>query len=140
MKYLKIVSFISLLSVIFFAGFLVVLSKKTVPTKTPTQESIVVAPAPVASSTEPVVTKPASTTKPGTQVPTPTPAPVKPAPVVSNRCIVTIESQKYDVTDFRKIHSGGDIFVCGTDMTNTFFGQHNARLLLGTIMQGMKVQ
>jgi cytochrome b involved in lipid metabolism len=46
-----------------------------------------------------------------------------------NRCIVTINNQKYDVTALRKTHSGGDIFVCNSDMTTTFFTQHNQNFL-----------
>lgn len=58
---------------------------------------------------------------------------------VSNACIVTIEGQKYDVTTLRRTHSGGDVFVCNTDMTNTFFSQHNQRFL-DTVMQAFKVK
>lgn len=47
----------------------------------------------------------------------------------SGKCIVTISGSQYDVTKLRSTHSGGDIFVCGTDMTNSFFSQHNSRLL-----------
>jgi cytochrome b involved in lipid metabolism len=45
------------------------------------------------------------------------------------KCIVTIDGAKYDVTDFKNIHSGGDIFTCGTDMSNIFWGQHSQREL-----------
>jgi len=53
---------------------------------------------------------------------TPTKAP-------DNRCLIMIQGVKYDVTDFRKIHSGGDIFQCGKDMTAIFLGQHNTSTL-----------
>lgn len=46
----------------------------------------------------------------------------------NERCIITIQGNKYDVTDFRKIHPGGDIFVCGSDMTETFVNQHGMDL------------
>jgi cytochrome b involved in lipid metabolism len=64
-------------------------------------------------------------------VATNTPIPVKKptAKPPSNRCIIVIQGVKYDVTDFRNIHSGGNIFKCGTDMTNIFFGQHNSSTL-----------
>ncbi len=68
--------------------------------------------------------------------PSPTPASVSaPAPAQDNRCIVTIQGKRYDVTQLRTTHSGGDIFACGTDMTNTFFGQHNQSLLDTTMQQ-----
>jgi cytochrome b involved in lipid metabolism len=60
----------------------------------------------------------------------PTKTPVKPTPKpVASRCIITIQGVKYDVTNFRNIHSGGNIFQCGADMTSTFFGQHNSSTL-----------
>lgn len=40
------------------------------------------------------------------------------------RCLITVNGQTYDVTDFRNQHSGGDIFDCGDDMTATFNGEH----------------
>jgi len=45
--------------------------------------------------------------------------------VADNRCIVTVDGVKYDVTQFRNQHSGGDIFQCGTDMSAIFHGQHS---------------
>ena len=45
-------------------------------------------------------------------------------PTVSNRCIVTVDSVRYDLTDFVNLHSGGDIFVCNTDMSNSFHNRH----------------
>jgi len=45
-----------------------------------------------------------------------------------NNCIVTILSNKYDVTNLRKTHSGGDIFKCGTDMTTIYTKQHGTNL------------
>jgi len=59
-----------------------------------------------------------------TVVPTTT-ATTQQVPVVDNRCIVVIDGGKYDVTQFRNIHSGGDIFQCGTDMSAIFHGQHD---------------
>jgi len=44
--------------------------------------------------------------------------------VTSNKCIVTIKGSKYDVTKLRNTHSGGDIFICNTDMTASFNSQH----------------
>lgn len=50
-------------------------------------------------------------------------------PSISNTCIITINNQKYDVTQFKNQHSGGDIFNCGTDMTTIFNGKHSQREL-----------
>jgi len=56
--------------------------------------------------------------------------PTLPPPTPDNRCIVTIDGQRYDMTQFRNVHSGGDIFQCGTDMTSIFYQQHNQSYLL----------
>jgi len=40
------------------------------------------------------------------------------------RCIITIDSKKYDVTLFRDVHPGGNVFKCGQDMTQAFSRQH----------------
>ncbi len=61
--------------------------------------------------------------------PLPSSPPPPPAPPVDNRCIVVISGSRYDVTQLRQTHSGGDIFQCGTDMTQIFFSQHNQQLL-----------
>lgn len=45
-------------------------------------------------------------------------------PQLTNRCIITLDGASYDVTDFRNLHSGGDIFTCGTDMSALFWSRH----------------
>lgn len=63
---------------------------------------------------------------------TPPPAPPAPAPSVpppDPRCLITISGGQYDVTQFRHIHSGGDVFQCGTDMTAAFLSRHPASFL-----------
>lgn len=62
---------------------------------------------------------------------TATPAPtVQPTPLPTPAgCIVTIDSVKYDVTRLQFTHSGGDIFNCGADMSQTFWSRHNNRIL-----------
>lgn len=50
----------------------------------------------------------------------------------SSRCIITIDGQKYDVTEFLKIHSGGDVFKCGADMTADYQSRHGTNV---SIMQ-----
>jgi cytochrome b involved in lipid metabolism len=50
-------------------------------------------------------------------------------PSTSATCIITLNNQKYDVTQFKNLHSGGNIFNCGTDMTTIFNGKHSQREL-----------
>ncbi|MCK9368631.1 hypothetical protein M0R04_01500 [Candidatus Dojkabacteria bacterium] len=52
-------------------------------------------------------------------------------------CIITVSGVKYDVTTYKNLHSGGNIFVCGTDMTTVFLSKHNSSYL--TIMAKYKV-
>lgn len=39
-------------------------------------------------------------------------------------CLVTLFGTDYDVSEFRNRHEGGDIFECGTDMTEQFRNEH----------------
>lgn len=48
---------------------------------------------------------------------------------VTATCIVTINSQKYDVSQYRYQHQGGNIFQCNTDMSAVFAGQHSQSYL-----------
>lgn len=43
---------------------------------------------------------------------------------VSDECIITVDGSNYDVTEFKNMHEGGDVFVCETDMSEVFHGQH----------------
>lgn len=57
-----------------------------------------------------------------------------PKPMVTEKantgnCVVTIDGQKYDVFEFKKIHSGGDIFKCGTDSSSEFWSRHGQKEL-----------
>jgi len=47
-----------------------------------------------------------------------------------NQCIVVLSGQQYDVTKLQNTHSGGNIFQCGTDMTNIYNNQHGSGLSL----------
>ena len=47
----------------------------------------------------------------------------------SEKCIVTIRGEKYDVTIFRSKHPGGNIFKCGENMTDAFNKQHGEKQL-----------
>lgn len=56
---------------------------------------------------------------------------------VSNKCIIVIDGSSYDVTIFKKIHSGGNVFKCGTDMSQIFWSRHGQIML--DFMQRYKV-
>jgi len=165
MKYLKIAALFSLINAIFFGVFLYVIYSQNLslkPQESNTQaveqtaggvdQTATTSPAPAASlpKVQPQgAAKEPSQTKASSQSPAPSPAvtpkpsaptPTQTQPAQSNRCIITISGQHYDVTDFRSQHSGGDIFVCGTDMTRTFFGQHDQALLDSPQMSRMRVQ
>lgn len=49
-------------------------------------------------------------------------------PTPDPRCIVTVRGSLFDVTQFRLIHEGGDIFLCGSDMTAEFNNEHDDRI------------
>lgn len=44
--------------------------------------------------------------------------------IPASDCLVTISGVQYDVTSLQSPHPGGNIFVCGTDMTTVYIGQH----------------
>lgn len=52
-----------------------------------------------------------------------------PNPSTDSRCIITLDGSRYDVTQFRFIHPGGDIFQCGSDMSVIFHNRHSNRFL-----------
>lgn len=91
------------------------------------------------------VTEKVTPTKRVTKAPTPTPTKVVTAtptkavtPVQTTAvCWVIVDGKKYDVTDFRNQHSGGDIFKCGTDMSEEYHGRHGPREILQ--MEGLTV-
>jgi len=68
---------------------------------------------------------------PSVAIPSVTAKPVTPKPA----CVVMISGKKYDVSQLRNTHSGGNIFTCSTDMTNTFFSQHNQSMLNSTMLK-----
>ncbi len=43
-------------------------------------------------------------------------------------CIVTIFGVAYDVTALRGSHPGGDIFKCGTDMSDSYKSEHGTNV------------
>lgn len=52
-----------------------------------------------------------------------------PASVQDNRCLIGIDGAQYDVSSYRSMHPGGDIFNCGADMSGAFWSQHGASTL-----------
>ncbi len=66
--------------------------------------------------------------QPNNPSPTSPPAPA-PAPQPTVGCMISVDGANYDVTNFRNQHSGGNIFNCGTDMSQIFWGQHNSSIL-----------
>ncbi len=160
MKYLKIAALFSLINAIFFGLFLYVLYSQNLSLKSQLQNASASVPEQaVGAMPETATTSPASPatsspaagkdevkSAPAVQNPIPAapkpsaPTPSQAPPAESNRCIITISGQRYDVTDFRSQHPGGDIFACGTDMTQTFFGQHDQQLLDSPEMAKLKVR
>ena len=94
----------------------------------------------VATTTKPLITKPAPVDLVKTPTPTPTPSPVPtPVPVVlytkatvathsgESSCWSIINGNIYDLTSFVSNHPGGDrniLKICGKDGTAAFEGQH----------------
>jgi|CXWL01.1.fsa_nt_gi hypothetical protein len=74
------------------------------------------------------------TAKPTTRpLPTATPAGqvsqvVNATPDLSGRCIITLSGKQYDVTTLRSSHSGGDVFVCDSDMTASYQAKHGTNM------------
>lgn len=44
------------------------------------------------------------------------------------QCVITISGNNYDVSLLKSSHTGGDIFNCGTDMTEAFDDEHGGNL------------
>lgn len=43
---------------------------------------------------------------------------------VAGKCIITLFGKQYNVTDLQRTHTKGVTFVCGTDMSSVYQGQH----------------
>lgn len=43
-------------------------------------------------------------------------------------CIVTLFGKQYDVTSLQNSHSGGNVFICGTDQTALYQSQHGTNM------------
>lgn len=51
----------------------------------------------------------------------------------SGSCIIQIFGKNYDIAPFRNKHAGGDVFKCGTDMSNAYKSAH------GTNVSGLAI-
>lgn len=64
----------------------------------------------------------------GTADPTPSPAAnngsTTQASTTTGGCVIQLFGKNYDVAPLKLAHPGGDIFVCGTDMSATYQSQH----------------
>ena len=49
-------------------------------------------------------------------------------PASAAQCIITLSGKQYDVTTLQTSHSGGNVFVCGTDQSALFQGKHGTDL------------
>lgn len=47
----------------------------------------------------------------------------------TEQCLISVDGSTYDVTKYRYIHDGGDVFKCGTDMSKDFHSEHPASFL-----------
>lgn len=50
--------------------------------------------------------------------------------ITSGGCMITLFGGQYDITNLRKTHSGGDVFVCGADMTSVYQSRHGSNLAI----------
>lgn len=80
----------------------------------------------VTSTTTPTLTTTVSkkTVPSPTTASTPTPNPTLTTDPLAGKCLIYINGTRFNVSEFKVIHGGGDIFQCGTDMTEVFKGQH----------------
>lgn len=101
-----------------------------ISTPTPLPGSVSFPPASrLASNPSPKPTsRPVVTTQPASFSPAVSAASPNCPPPPANLCLVTLFGQQFDVTPLRSSHSGGDIFVCGTDMTAKYQNQHGSNL------------
>lgn len=100
--------------------------------KTEIEESVAAPSAPVPTITLVSPTQSTEKTSVNTEKPKASPAisvtnQPNPAPTtdpLAGKCIIFVGGVRYNVTEFRNSHGGGDIFQCGTDMTDIFKNNH----------------
>ena len=100
-----------------------IIIRRRVEVRKPAQKSTTSAPTSSNPATTPSSPSTPTSTTPAPQASQPTPAPQP------TGCIVRIDGVSYDVTQFRKMHGGGDIFSCGSDMSASFWSAHGQSTL-----------
>lgn len=65
-------------------------------------------------------------TKTSNPVTSPSSVPTAPPTIQKKpQCLIKIDGNIYNLESFRSQHGGGDIFQCGSDMTQIFYNQHS---------------
>ncbi len=113
---IALINFLIIIVMLYIASSIETISPKIAP-QAPTP-----IPSPTSILTPSATLTPAPTARP-TFTPTSTPKPQ------AGKCIITVDGRKYDVTFFRSIHSGGNIFICGTDQSVLFHSKHSNSFL-----------
>ena len=129
MKLIKTAFLIALFNYLMVGAIVLAFKKPGEQNITSTPLPMSVTPTKTSIKTVKKANAPVTTTQTNTQNLVVDVVPTTPPVVVDNRCIVTIDGGRYDVSQFRNLHSGGDIFQCGTDMSAIFHGQHDSSYL-----------
>ena len=133
MNWIKTITLIALLNILTIVVILKITSFLSLRGATPTWQSSQTSlglPSPTLSlspTTKPTAKPTLKPTAKPTLQPTSTPTIIAPTATPapkSDKCIVTIDGSRYDITVFQNIHSGGNVFTCGTDQSALFHGQH----------------
>jgi hypothetical protein len=124
-KYISAICIFQLVSIICIVGILSPVTEHTsvVKASTTTTEKNVTSISLTPTATTSLAPMPVVPSKNQTPIPLPSPT-FSPVPTTDTRCIVLVDGEKFDVSEFRRIHSGGDIFQCGADMSAIFHSQH----------------
>jgi len=124
MKNTKTIFIVSLINLFLVAGAVVYLQNKpVVETAADSIPAAVPSPAP---NTQQQTNQ--TTTQQKIEV-TPSKVVAVPSATKTPGCLIVVDGIKYDLAPFVKLHSGGDIFQCGTDMSASFHDQHPSSYL-----------
>lgn len=119
MKSIRTIFIFSLINLVIVMTAIFFLKTNYVTTETTQTTNALVTPTVSVGEPSPGVT--IGTVKPTSTNPIITKAPVT---TPDTRCLVVVDGLKYNLTEFVRLHSGGDIFQCGTDMSASFHDQH----------------